>query len=445
MKTQKMYVVALLPVLWLGTALFSGNEKTNSLPEKTSDKKIVTQKPKEKSCVFKTIFGEEAVDSNFMYKTPARVNASMEDALSWVSKAQQKNGGWGAGTHSRQDIYDPQSVKSDPASTAMVAMALLRCGNTPTWGTYSANLQLATNYLLEAVEKTPDENINITTQTGTQPQIKLGQNIDVVLTSQYFTNLLDEIKNNPELKSRVKKALDVCVTKIQRGQNVNGSQRGAGWAGVLQSSLATNALETAQAKGARVDDKKLEQSRNYQKGNYDAKNKTAKTDEAAGVMLYAISGSARASAKEARVAKEKIVTARREGKISESAPVTTDNLVKAGMSESDAMKYNAAYEINMAAKQQAQQNDVMNGFGSNGGEEFLSFLQTGEGLIMAKDMEWKKWYDNVSGKLIRIQNEDGSWNGHHCITSPVFCTATSLLILSVNNDVEHLMVMGGKN
>lgn len=461
MKAQKMYVIALLPLLWLGMALFSTSEKRNPFPEKTSEKRIsmsektsvssasnkkaVAQKPKEKSCVFKSFFGEEAIDSNFMYKTPARVSASMEDALRWVSKAQHKNGGWGAGSHARQDIYDPQSVKTDPASTAMVAMALLRCGNTPTWGPYSSNLQLATNYLLEAVEKTPDENINITTQTGTQPQIKLGQNIDVVLTSQYFTNLLDEIKNNPELKSRVKKALDVCVSKIQSGQNVNGSQRGAGWAGVLQSSLANNALETAQAKGARVDDKKLEQSRNYQKGNYDAKNKTAKTDEAAGVLLYSISGSARASAKEARVAKEKIAAARREGKIAESAPVTTDNLVKAGMSESDALKYNAAYEINQAAKQQAQQNEVMNGFGSNGGEEFLSFLQTGEGLIMAKDIEWKKWYDNVSGKLVRIQNEDGSWNGHHCITSPVFCTATSLLILSVNNDVEHLMAIGGKN
>ena len=28
--------------------------------------------------------------------------------------------------------------------------------------------------------------------------------------------------------------------------------------------------------------------------------------------------------------------------------------------------------------------NVMNGFGSNGGEEFLSYLQTGEGMIMGK-------------------------------------------------------------
>jgi hypothetical protein len=65
-------------------------------------------------------------------------------------------------------------------------------------------------------------------------------------------------------------------------------------------------------------------------------------------------------------------------------------------------------------------------------------------MIIAKDNGWKKWYDNVSGKLVRTQNQDGSWNGHHCITSPVFCTATSLLILAVNNDVEALVAMGGK-
>jgi hypothetical protein len=35
-----------------------------------------------------------------------------------------------------------------------------------------------------------------------------------------------------------------------------------------------------------------------------------------------------------------------------------------------------------------------------------------------------------------IQNNDGSWEGHHCITSPVFCTATALLILSIQEDMD---------
>ena len=113
-----------------------------------------------------------------------------------------------------------------------------------------------------------------------------------------------------------------------------------------------------------------------------------------------------------------------------------------GFSESESEKYATAYEVYESAKVTAQRNDVMDGFGSNGGEEFLSYLQTGESMIINKDTEWKQWYDNISGRMIKIQNEDGSWNGHHCITSPVFCTATSLLILSVNNDLERLTQLG---
>ena len=80
----------------------------------------------------------------------------------------------------------------------------------------------------------------------------------------------------------------------------------------------------------------------------------------------------------------------------------------------------------------------------NGGEEFMSYLQTGESMIIGKDNDWTRWYDNTSGRILQIQNNDGSWSGHHCITSPVFCTATCLLILSVNNDVDKL-VKQGKN
>jgi hypothetical protein len=42
---------------------------------------------------------------------------------------------------------------------------------------------------------------------------------------------------------------------------------------------------------------------------------------------------------------------------------------------------------------------------------------------------------------LSIQEKNGNWQGHHCITSPVFCTATCLLILSVNNDVKSLLTL----
>jgi hypothetical protein len=397
-----------------------------------------------KGCVFRTMMGEESAENYAHYKTPEKVQLAVDRGLTWMARAQNQNGGWGAGSHSRQDITDPHAVQADPATTAMVSMALLRSGTTLTKGEFSMQLRKALNYLMESTENSPAASFNITEQTGTQIQTKLGQNIDVILTAQFFSNILDYVDHDTTLKARVKKNLNTCVSKIQRAQDGNGSIVGSGWAGVLQSSFASNALESAQAQGAAVDEKALEKSRDFQKNNFDAKTGDVKTDMGAGVLLYSVSGSARASAKEARKVEEEISKAKKDGRLAQSAPASAENLQKIGFDKDDAMKYSTAYEVYQSAKVQAQREDVMDGFGSNGGEEFLSYLQTGESMIIGKDNTWKTWYDNISGRLLNIQNNDGSWNGHHCITSPVFCTATCLLILSVNNDVEKLTDLGGK-
>ncbi len=430
------------------TAAAKSAEVTQTVIEKTADKppkttkdatatKINSQSVDPAKCVFKTSFEGVGLDKGFYYKIPGKMVAAMDKGLEWIEEAQQNDGGWGAGSHQRQDVTDPHGVPSDPATTAMVAMAMQRCGSNFYSGTYSKNLKKALNYLLDEVESSSDESLNITTITQTQPQIKLGQNIDVVLTSQFLTNILPELEAGSQLKSRVKKAIAKCVHKIENGHEANGSLKGSGWAGVLQSSFATSALESAKDNGIAVDEEILDKSREYQKGNIDPGTDNVLTESAAGVVLYSVSGSSRASAKEAGEAKETLKQAKMDGKI-KNEEVTVDNLRKAGMSDAKAMKYKTAFQINKSAKKLAQDDQVLSGFGNNGGEEFLSYLQTGEGMIMSRDDDWQKWYDKTSGRLLGIQNNDGSWSGHHCITSPVFCTATCLLILSVNNDIDRL-------
>ena len=397
-----------------------------------------------KGCVFRTIMGEESADRHSLYKTPENVQRSVQDALQFLMSAQQSNGGWGAGSHQRQDIRNPHAVQTDPATTAMVAMAMLRSGTTLSSGPFSAKLREALDHLLDAVEEAPSTSVNITSLTGTQIQTKLGGNIDVILTSQFLSNILPHLDDEPQLQSRVKRSQDICVKKIQAAQDGNGSIAGSGWDGVLQSSFATNALEAAQANGADVDAKALQKAREFQKKNYNTKTGDVNTDLGAGIVLYSVTGSVRASAKEARKVEEEIAEAKRTGKLPPSAAPTAENLEKIGFRQDDALQYATAYEVYQSAKVEAQREDVMSGFGNNGGEEFLSYLQTGESMIINKDTEWKNWYDNMSGRLLKIQNQDGSWHGHHCITSPVFCTATCLLILAVNNDVERLIELGGK-
>ncbi len=435
MKTWKGVTIALLAVGTVVLLAFTNSKKSRHHS---------TYRSIPKGCVFRTVMGEEASDS-ISFVSFEKADAAVANGLDWIVKAQGNNGGWGAGSHSRQDIMDPHAVVADPATTSMVAMALLRSGSTLNSGPYASQLRKALSYLLTSVESSSSQSFNITDQTGTQIQIKLGANIDVILTSQFLSNLLDgNLDRDAQLKERVRKANNTCVSKIQKTQENNGSFSGSGWAGVLQSSFATNALEAALAQGASVDDKALDRAREFQKNNYDAKTGNVNTDLGAGVMLYSVTGSARASAKEARRVDEEIRKAKRDGRLAPNATPSAQNLEKIGFDRDEAMKYSTAYEVYNSAKVQAQRQDVMDGFGSNGGEEFLSYLQTGESMIIGKDNEWKNWYDSMSGRLVNIQNDDGSWSGHHCITSPVFCTATCLLILSVNNDVQKLTALGAK-
>ncbi len=395
----------------------------------------------ENGCVFMTMAGEQSSENFNKYKTDDNIILAVNDGLQWMAKAQLPNGGYGAGSHSAQHIRDPHAVKADPATSAMVGMAFLRSGTTLEEGIYAKQLKSVLNYLLETVESTQTDDPYITEVRNTQIQSKLGENIDVVLTAQFLTNILDRNFKATDRK-RVARCLDICVARIQKATDETGKQQGAGWAGVLQSGLANSALESAKVVGATVDEVVMDRSRNYQKDNYNQNTGAVDAKDGAGVLLYAVSGSVRASAKEARKAKESVAKAKQEGKLEKNAKVTIQNLQEIGFSEEEAVSYTTSYEIYESAKQTAQQDEVMDGFGNNGGEEFLSFLQTGESLVVNQDSDWKKWYDDMSGRIVKIQNKDGSWNGHHCITSPVFCTATSLLLLTVENDIQFLQKVG---
>lgn len=392
-------------------------------------------------CVFMTVMGEQSSKDFNAFMTNENVQLSVRDGLSWLSTAQLPSGGYGAGSHSAQHVRDPHAVSADPATTAMVAQSFLRSGITLKHPEYGDNLKAAIEYLLEVVESTSNDSPYIATVRGTQIQTKLGENIDAVLTAQLLSNLLDRNLKGVN-KKRVTRCLDICVSKIEMGTDASGKQKGAGWAGVLQSGLALSALESAEAVGVEVEEEVLERSKKYQKGNYDASNNSVRTEDGAGIMLYAISNSVRASAKEARIVEEAFKKARKEGVLGDTEEVTVENLKKLGYTATEAMEYNTSYQVYQSGKNRAQDEEVLNGFGNNGGEEFLSFLQTGESMVVNKDDAWKDWYEGMSGRILKIQNGDGSWNGHHCITSPVFCTATSVLLLTVENDLEFLSKVG---
>jgi hypothetical protein len=236
----------------------------------------------------------------------------------------------------------------------------------------------------------------------------------------------------------VTKAIDKCVRKIQQSQGKDGNWAAGGWAPVLQSSLMNSSLEMAQAAARPVDASALGKSREFQKKQVDAGTKTVSGAGSAGVELYALSSNIRATAAEAEAAGRLIEDAKREGKLKADSRVTVENLVAAGLAEGKAADLEKSYAQNSFAVAKMAEDKVLDGFGNNGGEEFLSYMQKSEALLIGGGDGFEKWNGRMNERLQKVQNQDGSWSGHHCITSPVFCTAAVVLTLAADRDAQLL-------
>jgi hypothetical protein len=74
----------------------------------------------------------------------------------------------------------------------------------------------------------------------------------------------------------------------------------------------------------------------------------------------------------------------------------------------------------------------VDGYGSIGGEEFFSYLNISDGLKRSGGKAWSDWHSKITEKILKLQNEDGTWTGHHCITGR--CAVTSAAILNLTSD-----------
>lgn len=365
-------------------------------------------------------------------KDPKPLPDYVAKSMAWLAQAQASDGGWGAGLHTRQEVTDPHAVKTDPATTAVVGMALIRVGNTLDEGQYHQQLRKAVSYLLKAVENTPNGAINITTLHGTQAQTKLGENIDVALTSQFFSRVLPLAANRAEVEKQVQDALAKCVQIIENSQQKDGSWSVSGWAPVLNSAMACNALELAELNGVNVDSNIVKRAQAYQRGNVTSAG-SARTDKSAGIALYSLSSSQRNNVKLSKKAEGLLGAPMASQKSKSTAEIRKDIEAK-GVSAEEAQALSEAVVTYNTVSDQMERDDVISGFGNNGGEEFLSYMMTSESYIHAGDDKWEKWYSKMSGLFEKTQNNNGSWSGHHCITSPVFCTAIVVMTLTPDRD-----------
>ena len=347
------------------------------------------------------------------------ISAAVQKGVKWLVSVQGKDGGWGQDGGETSYVRQGERLESsgnDVANTAVAASALLHAGNTPTSGEYRESLRRAIEFIERNVEESPGEGLAVTTRSGTQIQRKLGPYIDTFLTSKLLAEL-DGNMGSAQANARVRQDLQKCVAKIEKNQLKDGSWNIAGgWAPILGTSMASRSLYDARSKGvavsadamAKIDEYTVKSGKNTGSGAGVGGGYAAASPASAGVSLY-------------QGAQEL-----------EQLSRTRDDRVK------------NAKQIDGITKELSNAQFV-NGFGSIGGEEFFSYLNISDSLHRAGGPEWEKWNSSMQAKVLKLQNEDGTWAGHHCITGRVAVTSAAMLLLVADRDVVVADTRSKKN
>ncbi|MCB9743148.1 MAG: hypothetical protein H6741_14010 [Alphaproteobacteria bacterium] len=310
----------------------------------------------------------------------------------WLASIENRDGGWGAGAWGDANAQQ----QSDVATTAMVVMALMETGG------HEEAVKSGTMFIVDAIEESDPHSPRLRTPEGTQPQYKLGQLVDTHLAALALSEVNGQFDD--KTNAQVAHALDYVVGKVQMAQQADGSFDSNGWAPVLSSSIAAMSLYNAAEQGVEVREEVFERAERYQTGNIDSESGRADASAGAGVELYAAAGGLRNAQK----------AAGRGGAMSAPAQEAQTAMSDRVSRDADAL---------------------MSGFGSVGGEEMLSYMMISDALAEEGGKTWSQWDDKVGDYLLSIQNADGSWVGHHCITSPVFVTAGAVLTLTAGDAV----------
>jgi hypothetical protein len=318
-------------------------------------------------------------------------SAAVERGVRFLLQTQGRDGGWGQDGGETSVIRVTERLETqgnDVANTAVATLALVRAGRLRT-----PAVQRAVDFMVREIEASPEEGLAVTGVTGSQIQRKLGPYIDTFLSSMLLADL-DGRMPDPRANARVRVALDKCVRKIQRHQQSDGSWNiSGGWAPILGTSLASRSLAVARQKGVKVDNVVLARVDDYTK-------KAASQPAASGVVAGAAAGVA----------------------------------LYAGAQQLEQMTRTEADRIRNAKEIRAVTSELskpqfVRGYGSMGGEEFFSYLNISDSLRRAGGPEWTRWNNQIQTILVELQNQDGSWAGHHCITGRIAVTSAALLTI----------------
>lgn len=383
------------------------------------------------SCALSLAVGATAVFPSFHVYAAEQPRpqgaAAVEKGLQWLVEHQLPNGAWGQGEESAAmggggDLRSIGSV----ADTAMSAMALLRSGSTPSKGRHQRSVARAVSFVVSQVEEADEESLYVTHLRGTRVQAKIGPYIDTFVAATFLAEVKDQMPDASS-RARVAKALEKIVRKLRRNQQGDGSFAGAGWAPVLSQGMAAKGINRAAQAGIAVPAEVRQRAEEYATKQFDRRSGGfGEGTGNAGIGLYGAAATV-GSMQDSVNTNESRQSELRKTAQAAAAPAEREEARR------ELKRYEESKQTSTAAKQalvgRLDDPQFVAGFGSNGGEEFLSYMMISEALAAKGGTEWEKWNSQMATLLSRAQNGDGSWTGHHCITGRTFCTAAALLVL----------------
>ncbi|MDB5305920.1 MAG: hypothetical protein JWO38_122 [Gemmataceae bacterium] len=403
-----------------------------------------------------------------------------------------QGGGWRTAVSGQGGRVEGANVEdpSDVGNTCFALLALFRAGNTPTEGEYKEPVAKGLKFILTRVEKADKDSLYVTDVRNTQLQSKIGPYVDTFLVNLVLAEMKGKAGSE---EKRLTTALEKTMNKIVKHQTAEGGfANNGGWAPTLSVGIANKSFARAKQNGVVFDDKVLDrafaQSGRAAAGT--AAMPAAPADRVAiegrsvtgpaigpatkpsaggvapaapGTKELALGGLPRGAApapaafgaggigggglgggdagvrlyslgQGAGNSQDVVNSLRIDGKkaqdVLKDAKASKEDKDKAEKKLGElrrAEKENEKVQENLAAT--VKNDQFVAGFGSNGGEEFLSFLNISEALLVKGGKDWQEWDTKMTTGLEKAQDKNGSWAGQHCITGKTFCTSAALLVL----------------
>jgi hypothetical protein len=298
---------------------------------------------------------------------------SIDKGIAWLLKAMRPNGGVG------MDLGAP----SDLGCSSMTGLALMSHGSTPTNGPHKKELDKILQYVLSAVEGMPEKTVESSTTSNLQG--KIGHLAHHFFAAVFLAEALGDSPDNEEIK----RGLGKLVRIISSSQQADGAWGGQSWAPMLGTVMGWVSLRASHSAGMKVG---------------------ASADKTAQALIKQLGNQPN------------------QGWMHELYKNVSGIRVLYAMKKEDDARYKQAFQSALGLVKGDDR-----AFYSAGGEEYLAFHLITECMLQKRGEAWQTWYPTVRDKIVRVQNADGSWTGHHCITSRTFCTAAALLTLQAPN------------